>query len=108
MTHRITQLDIDDGADLGRPGARAQDAATRDGGSIPPGSTGVLCEVYSRVVGYLRPVASWHAAKQWEFGERVPFDPTFYVDDGGALHTLSTCPKCGQVVRASRHECGNE
>jgi hypothetical protein len=28
------------------------------------------CEVYSRVVGYLRPVAQWNAGKQAEFSER--------------------------------------
>lgn len=28
------------------------------------------CEVYSRVVGYLRPVAQWNEGKQAEFRER--------------------------------------
>jgi anaerobic ribonucleoside-triphosphate reductase len=28
-------------------------------------------EVYSRVVGYYRPVNQWHAGKQQEFKERV-------------------------------------
>ena len=31
------------------------------------------CEVYSRVVGYLRPVSQWHAGKQQEFKERKVF-----------------------------------
>lgn len=31
------------------------------------------CEVYSRVVGYLRPVDQWHAGKQQEFHDRVAF-----------------------------------
>ena len=31
------------------------------------------CEVYSRVVGYLRPVQQWHKGKQEEFGERSTF-----------------------------------
>lgn len=30
----------------------------------------VPCEVYSRVVGYFRPVANWNAGKQIEFAER--------------------------------------
>jgi len=30
----------------------------------------VPCEVYSRVVGYFRPVAYWNAGKQKEFEER--------------------------------------
>ncbi len=32
------------------------------------------CEVYSRVVGYLRPVDQWNAGKQEEFKERKLFD----------------------------------
>ena len=32
------------------------------------------CEVYSRVVGYLRPVAQWNDAKQAEFRDRKAFD----------------------------------
>jgi len=31
------------------------------------------CEVYSRVVGYLRPVAQWNAGKRAEFAERVTY-----------------------------------
>jgi len=33
----------------------------------------VPCEVYSRVVGYLRPVSAWNDAKQQEFEDRVAF-----------------------------------
>ncbi|MEI6057539.1 MAG: ribonucleoside triphosphate reductase [bacterium] len=33
------------------------------------------CEVYSRVVGYLRPVGQWNAGKQEEFDMRVTFAP---------------------------------
>ena len=32
------------------------------------------CEVYSRVVGYLRPIAQWNEAKQAEFKDRTEFD----------------------------------
>ena len=31
------------------------------------------CEVYSRVVGYLRPVQQWNDGKQEEFKERKTF-----------------------------------
>jgi len=31
------------------------------------------CEVYSRVVGYLRPVQQWNKGKRAEYSERVPF-----------------------------------
>ncbi|HEY74490.1 MAG TPA: hypothetical protein G4N99_14620, partial [Thermoflexia bacterium] len=30
--------------------------------------------VYSRIVGYLRPVQNWHQGKQQEFRERKTFD----------------------------------
>lgn len=32
------------------------------------------CEVYSRVVGYLRPVEQWNEGKQEEFGDRKLFE----------------------------------
>lgn len=31
------------------------------------------CEVYSRVVGYLRPIAQWNLGKQQEYGDRKLF-----------------------------------
>ena len=34
---------------------------------------GAECEVYSRVVGYLRPVKSWNIGKQEEFRERKTY-----------------------------------
>lgn len=37
------------------------------------------CEVYSRVVGYIRPVAQWNDAKQAEFSDRQ----TYQVEDCG-------------------------
>ena len=33
----------------------------------------IRCEVYSRVVGYLRPVESWNVAKKLEFEERKTY-----------------------------------
>jgi len=35
----------------------------------------VPCEVYSRIVGYLRPVQNWNEGKQQEFGDRVTYSP---------------------------------
>ena len=32
--------------------------------------TKVPCEVYSRIVGYLRPVQNWNKGKKQEFAER--------------------------------------
>jgi ribonucleoside-triphosphate reductase len=34
------------------------------------------CEVYSRVVGYLRPVGQWNRGKQQEFSDRKTFKKT--------------------------------
>ena len=33
----------------------------------------VACEVYSRIVGYLRPVQDWNKGKQQEFDERKTY-----------------------------------
>ncbi len=33
----------------------------------------VPCEVYSRIVGYLRPVQNWNDGKRQEFQERKTF-----------------------------------
>ena len=35
---------------------------------------GKKTEVYSRIVGYLRPVSTWNDGKQQEFKERVPYE----------------------------------
>ncbi len=32
----------------------------------------IPCEVYSRIVGYLRPVQNWNAGKKEEFKNRKP------------------------------------
>lgn len=42
---------------------------------------GTPCEVYSRIVGYFRPVKNWNEGKQAEFSERVPFEVK-----GGKFH----------------------
>ena len=36
---------------------------------------GCKCEVYSRIVGYLRPVSQWNAGKQAEYNVRKMYDP---------------------------------
>lgn len=38
------------------------------------GKCGKLCEVYSRVCGYIRPVANWNRGKKSEFVDRKHFD----------------------------------
>jgi hypothetical protein len=36
----------------------------------------VPCEIYSRIVGYLRPVQAWNKGKQQEYEERQVFNVT--------------------------------
>jgi ribonucleoside-triphosphate reductase len=36
----------------------------------------IPCEVYSRIVGYLRPIQNWNKGKQQEFKERKMFRVT--------------------------------
>lgn len=38
------------------------------------------CEVYSRVVGYLRPVQQWNNGKKTEFYDRVTYEPSNVVN----------------------------
>jgi len=44
----------------------------------------VPCEVYSRIVGYLRPVRDWNRGKQQEFSERRMYDVRS-VQSGGVI-----------------------
>ena len=42
----------------------------------PNGDSGICekkCDVYSRIVGYLRPISNWNDGKQEEFSQRVAF-----------------------------------
>lgn len=43
-------------------------------GTVIPEEKRTRCEVYSRVVGYLRPVRQWNRGKKAEWGDRVNFD----------------------------------
>lgn len=38
------------------------------------------CEVYSRVVGYLRPIDNWNEGKREEFKDRKLFNVLEYKD----------------------------
>ncbi len=41
----------------------------------------IPCEVYSRIVGYLRPVQAWNEGKQQEFLERETYDMSRCLSD---------------------------
>jgi ribonucleoside-triphosphate reductase len=47
-------------------------------------------EVYSRVVGYLRPINQWNAGKQAEYGLRKNVAPAF--EDGGGGNVVEDAP----------------
>lgn len=57
-------------------------------------------EVYSRVVGYFRPVANWNRGKREEFSDRKPYSvPTpaeavLPVDAPEQAQPCSTCVQC--------------
>lgn len=40
----------------------------------PPTIKRVPCEVYSRIVGYMRPVKQWNKGKKQEFADRQVYD----------------------------------
>ena len=42
----------------------------------------IPCEVYSRIVGYLRPVSDWNKAKRREFHDRVNYKIRIRRTDG--------------------------
>lgn len=43
-----------------------------------------VCEVYTRIVGYLRPVSRWNVGKKEEFGERQTYRfPNMEAYDAG-------------------------
>jgi ribonucleoside-triphosphate reductase len=56
------------------------------GNIIIPAEKRQPCEVFSRIVGYLRPVAQWNKGKKAEWADRVNFQvkiETGEVKDGG-------------------------
>jgi hypothetical protein len=46
-----------------------------DNGVIIPRKARTFCEVYSRVVGYLRPASQWNKGKKAEWGDRKNYVP---------------------------------
>lgn len=43
---------------------------------------GKKCDVYSRVVGYYRPVQLWNEGKQEEFRQRLEYDEKIALEKG--------------------------
>tara|TARA_Y100000310_G_C20390273_1_gene672406 strand:- start:141 stop:347 length:207 start_codon:yes stop_codon:yes gene_type:complete len=38
------------------------------------------CEIFSRVVGYIRPIQNWNVGKRAEFKDRVVFEETISLE----------------------------
>lgn len=51
---------------------------------------GMQCEIFSRVVGYMRPVHQWNKGKKEEFKDRVEFDEKVSCD---SKHAMKGFPK---------------
>lgn len=47
----------------------------------------IPCEVYSRIVGYLRPVRDWNVAKQQEFRDRQTYEVSLPVVETEKVET---------------------
>jgi len=50
--------------------------------NFPKVPTHIPCEIYSRVVGYYRPVDQWNAAQKEQFRERMTFDKNKFKGKG--------------------------
>jgi len=52
-----------------------------DNGTLIPAEKRTKCEVFSRIVGYLRPIAQWNKGKRAEWADRVNFDEKQALED---------------------------
>lgn len=57
-----------------------------DNGLVIPAEKRTKCEVYSRVVGYLRPVAQWNRGKKSEWADRRDFKLPDGIPGGHVAH----------------------
>jgi hypothetical protein len=53
---------------------------------------GKPCEIYSRVVGYFRPIQNWNKGKREEFGQRVEFKESISLSN-----KLATSCCCDEI-----------
>ncbi|MCX6742318.1 MAG: ribonucleoside triphosphate reductase [Candidatus Pacearchaeota archaeon] len=64
-------------------------------------------EVYSRVVGYIRPVAAWNLGKQEEFRQRKTYNYSAFNGSGSA-NEMSNIPDHATPIQPTRSEIRNE
>lgn len=55
---------------------------------------GAQCEVYSRIVGYFRPVQNWNAGKQEEFKDRLEFAEAKTMPHTERMEQMAACGSC--------------
>lgn len=57
----------------------------------------VPCEVYSRIVGYMRPVQQWNKGKQAEFRDRMTYNVNNFLEAKNDEEETenSSCSRCG-------------
>ena len=70
------------------------------GKNYTPDEYPVRCEVFSRVVGYIRPVNQWNDGKQEEFRQRKTFEKTA----NGIEARGNRAPEAAQKTRVVSHE----
>ena len=58
------------------------------------GDCGNKCEVYSRIVGYFRPVQNWNAGKTEEFAQRLEYDETKTMSHDVNVEQPVVCKTC--------------
>lgn len=73
------------------PTATAQASATTAQGSTIPEEMRTKCEIWTRVMGYHRPISQFNIGKKQEQAERVHFKE----EDGGGDDCNSGCGSCG-------------
>lgn len=61
----------------------------------------IECEIYSRVVGYYRPIQQWNEGKHEEYLHREEFHESICVNsaliNGVEVYTSQGCPRCESV-----------
>ncbi len=74
-------------------------------GGIHMEKCGKQCEVYSRIVGYYRPVQNWNAGKREEFKDRLEFSESKTMQHEAVLEKPVPVPAARHVAQSASMEC---
>lgn len=69
---------------------------------------GQKCEVYSRVVGYHRPVQNWNKGKKEEFSDRSEFSEVISLDNNIAKRELPVSSAISEIVSEKTATCAED